>query len=83
MIYKVPKYVKNEIIKQAERIGEYKIGCYIDRYGDFIDREIWEIGFFGTKWFQFVPDIEIKNDWYDEIYQLKKYVDEIIGEDGK
>lgn len=79
MIYKVPKYVKIEAIKQAETLGGYKIECSIEKYTDFITREIWCIQLQDEKWFEFIPDCEVGNDWHDELYQLKKHVDDLFG----
>ena len=78
MICKVPKYVKIEAIKQAERISGYKIECYQEKYNDFIVREVWNIQLQNEKWFEFIPDCEVRNDWYDELYHLRKYVDSYI-----
>lgn len=80
-IAKVPKYVKIEAIRQAERLGNYDIKCFQEKYTDFLGREIFEITLSTQKCFEFIPDMEIHNDWFDELYQLKSYVNKQISVD--
>lgn len=79
-VVKVPKYVKIEAIKQAERISDYKIECYQEKYTDFIVREVWNIQLKNGKWFEFIPDCEVGNDWHDELYTMKCHINDYLEE---
>lgn len=80
-VVKVPKYVKTEILKQAERMGgNYTINCFLEKYTDFIVREVWNIQLKNGKWFEFIPDCEVGNDWHDELYTMKCHINDYLEE---
>lgn len=78
-VVKVPRYVKTEVLKQAERLdGDYTINCFLEKYNDFVKVETFEIELSSGQWFEFIPDVVEGNDWLDELYNMKNYINNYL-----
>lgn len=58
--------------------GNYTINCFLEKYSDFIKVEIFEVKLSSDKWFEFTPDVVLGNDWLDELYTMKCYINNYL-----